>query len=104
MEENKETPGAQKLKGKRRHSCQQCDKSFTQSGDLNRHLRIHTGEKPYSCEECGTTFSQASNLKSHQLFILEKNRTGVKTVGKRSLDQMLSNYINYSHWRKTVQL
>ncbi|XP_034096174.1 zinc finger protein 431-like [Gymnodraco acuticeps] len=133
MEEKKETPGAQKPKGReRRHSCQQCDKSFKTSGHLKRHLHIHTGEKPYSCEECGktfstsdalkshqrihtgekpnsceecgTTFSTSDALKSHQVFILEKNRTAVKSVGQLSVNQVISNYINYSYWRKTVQL
>ncbi|XP_034084951.1 zinc finger protein with KRAB and SCAN domains 1-like [Gymnodraco acuticeps] len=67
MEEKKETPGAQKPKGReRRHSCQQCDKSFTTSGNLKRHLHIHTGEKPYSCEECGKTFTRSGDLKIHQ--------------------------------------
>ncbi|MCL4140011.1 UNVERIFIED_CONTAM: hypothetical protein GTU68_022920 [Idotea baltica] len=42
-----------------------CGRVFKLSGDLNRHLRTHTGEKPYQCPECFKKFTRASTLRCH---------------------------------------
>ena len=48
------------------HQCEICQKYFYRMGDLNRHLKTHTGEKPYVCSTCGGRFAQKSHLQSHQ--------------------------------------
>ena len=50
----------------RRYTCH-CGKSFTTSGHLARHTRIHTGEKNYICPEvnCGARFSRQDNCMQH---------------------------------------
>ncbi len=35
------------------HDCSECGKKFTQSANLQVHMRKHTGERPYECSECG---------------------------------------------------
>ena len=48
---------------KRRYECATCRKTFTTSGHVARHNRIHTGEKNFQCPEpgCSQRFSRQDN-------------------------------------------
>jgi len=48
---------------KRRYECSTCGKTFTTSGHVARHNRIHTGEKNFQCPEpgCMQRFSRQDN-------------------------------------------
>ncbi|XP_034057883.1 zinc finger protein 835-like [Gymnodraco acuticeps] len=51
--------------GEKPFSCSVCTKSFASSETLKKHMRIHTGEKPYRCSVCEKPFSQRENVKDH---------------------------------------
>ncbi|CAN3356828.1 hypothetical protein DICA3_C06040 [Diutina catenulata] len=52
---------------KRRHLCKICQRSFTTSGHLARHNRIHTGERKHVCPwpTCGSRFARQDNCMQH---------------------------------------
>uniref|UniRef100_UPI00358E0921 uncharacterized protein isoform X2 n=1 Tax=Myxine glutinosa TaxID=7769 RepID=UPI00358E0921 len=49
----------------RRHKCSQCPYSSDHKGNLNKHVRTHTGERPYKCIVCGRAFAQSTTCQRH---------------------------------------
>ncbi|KAH8257511.1 hypothetical protein KR038_010942 [Drosophila bunnanda] len=45
--------------------CTHCARFFTQKGNLQTHIRIHTGERPFKCAYCPQTFRQHGHLDVH---------------------------------------
>ena len=44
---------------------QTCEYAFSQSGTLNRHMKINGGEKSIKCSQCDYAASNENNLRSH---------------------------------------
>lgn len=45
--------------------CSLCERSFSQRGSLNRHVRSHLGVRPFPCPRCPMTFSRQYRVTEH---------------------------------------
>nr|XP_055073192.1 zinc finger protein 883-like [Misgurnus anguillicaudatus] len=52
--------------GEKPYKCPHCEKRFSNPSYIKIHVRLHTNERPYQCSECGKTFTVLESLKSHK--------------------------------------
>ncbi|KAI9031870.1 hypothetical protein CLU79DRAFT_785415 [Phycomyces nitens] len=85
---------------RRRYHCPEpmCDKSFTTSGHLARHNRIHTGEKNFQCLHpgCLSRFSRQDNMMQHY-------RTHISPKSRRHSHQRYHNSFLNHPYHKPLQ-
>lgn len=75
--------------------CKFCDRSFSISSNLQRHIRnIHNKEKPFKCHLCDRCFGQQTNLDRH----LKKHENG-SLSGQKSYSALC-----YCHFAASVLL
>lgn len=46
--------------------CEICGNILSSKGNLNKHIRSHTGERPYSCDICNKKFFKAEHVLMHK--------------------------------------
>lgn len=56
-----------KVTGRTRHVCPNCQKTFGSPGKLSQHMYSHTGERPFVCDHCRKAFSSKFKLVRHAL-------------------------------------
>nr|XP_057922978.1 early growth response protein 4-like [Doryrhamphus excisus] len=60
-----------------------CERSFSRSDELNRHVRVHTGQKPFKCSVCARSFSRSDHLTTHMRTHTGEKPFSCDVCGKR---------------------
>ncbi|XP_022235870.1 early growth response protein 1-like isoform X2 [Limulus polyphemus] len=70
--------------GQKPFQCRICMRSFSRSDHLTTHIRTHTGEKPFSCDLCGRRFARSDEKKRHTKVHLKQKQKRSATQAQAS--------------------
>ncbi|XP_076878519.1 early growth response protein 1 [Brachyhypopomus gauderio] len=67
--------------GQKPFQCRICMRNFSRSDHLTTHIRTHTGEKPFACEICGRKFARSDERKRHtKIHLRQKDKKAEKNA------------------------
>ncbi|XP_041657821.1 early growth response protein 1-like [Cheilinus undulatus] len=81
--------------GQKPFQCRICMRSFSRSDHLTTHIRTHTGEKPFACTECGRKFARSDERKRHAK--IHQRQRERKTCSSPSTSSPCSSYSSPAH-------
>lgn len=79
--------------GQKPFQCRICMRNFSRSDHLTTHIRTHTGEKPFACDICGRKFARSDERKRHtKIHLRQKDKKADKSVVASPAASSLSSY------------
>ncbi|MBN3301195.1 early growth response protein 1 [Amia ocellicauda] len=79
--------------GQKPFQCRICMRNFSRSDHLTTHIRTHTGEKPFACEICGRKFARSDERKRHtKIHLRQKDKKVEKVATPVSAPSPVSSY------------
>lgn len=79
--------------GQKPFQCRICMRNFSRSDHLTTHIRTHTGEKPFACDICGRKFARSDERKRHtKIHLRQKDKKADKGAVASSTASSLSSY------------
>lgn len=82
--------------GQKPFECKICKRAFSRSDHLTTHVRTHTGEKPFSCDVCGRKFARSDEKKRHSKVHL-KQRVKKERLAAASQSMPTSNCLAWAN-------
>ncbi|KAL3870709.1 hypothetical protein ACJMK2_038753 [Sinanodonta woodiana] len=82
------------------HACFVCGKMYTRKFDLDRHLRVHTGDQPYECDICLMGFGCRLNIADHMETHVLKEANEFQCDGCKALffdQQSILSHLESTH-------
>jgi len=77
--------------GQKPFQCRICMRAFSRSDHLTTHVRTHTGEKPFSCDTCGRKFARSDEKKRHsKVHLKQKMKKEAKMLMAQQQQQPLA--------------
>lgn len=77
--------------GQKPFQCRICMRSFSRSDHLTTHIRTHTGEKPFSCDVCGRKFARSDEKKRHAKVHLKQRMKKENKLSSSNAQQQQSS-------------